>query len=92
MRESTLLAGTEKSNEEKDKIISNFKEDLLVAMAFATTLKRKLDDLYERVFNDDAATAVGELTTTLEIVGKNVKGGVTLKKLTEYRFVKGTDP
>ena len=44
------------------------------------------------MFNDDAATAGGELTKTLGIVGKIVKGGVTLKKVTEYRFVKGTDP
>ena len=92
MRESTLSAGTEESNEEKDKVISNLKEDMLVTMAFATTLKREVDDLYECMFNDDAATAVGELTTTLGIVGKIMKGGVTLKKVTEYRFVKGTDP
>ena len=62
-----------------------------MTMVFATALKRKIDELYKRVFNDDAATAVGELTTTLGIVGKIAKGGVTLKKITEYIFLKVTD-
>ena len=55
---------------DESKVISGLKEDLLVTMVFATGLKRKLDDLYERVFKDDAATAVGGLTDTLGIVGK----------------------
>ena len=91
MRESTLSAGTEELHEEKDKVLSDLKEDLLVTMAFATALKRKLDDLYERVFKDDAATAVGGLTDTLGIVGTIAKEGVRLEKVTEYRFVKRTD-
>ena len=40
---------------------------------------------------DDAATAVGGLTDTLGIIGTIVKEGVSLEKVTEYRFVKRTD-
>lgn len=92
MRELKLSVGTEELHKEKDKVLSDLKEDLLMTMAFATALKRKLDDLYKRVFKDDAATAEGELTTTLGLVGNIVKGGVTMKKVTEYRFVKGNVP
>ena len=77
--------------EDKDKVISGLKEDLLVTIAFATALKRKLDELYQRVFDDDAATDVGGLTDTLGIVGTIVKEGIRLEKVTEYRFVKRTD-
>ena len=82
---------TEESIEDKDKVISGLKDDLLVTIAFATTLKRKLDELYQRVFDDDAATDVGGLTDTLGIVGTIVKEGVRLEKVTEYRFVKRTE-
>ena len=85
-----FIRGTEESMEDKDKVISGLKEDLLVTIAFATALKRKLDELYQRVFDDDAATAVGGLTDTLGIVGTIVKEGVRLEKVTEYRFVKRT--
>ena len=63
-----FVCRTEESN-----VISGLKEDLLVTMVFATALKRKLDDLYERVFKDDAATAVGGLTGTLGIVSTIAK-------------------
>ena len=84
MRESTFSAGTEELHEEKDKVFIDLKEDLLVAMVFATALKRTLNDLYERVFKDDAETSGDELSTFLGIVGYIAKGDVTLKKVTEY--------
>ena len=62
-----------------------------MTIAFATALKRKLDELYQRVFDDDSATAVGGLTDTLGVVGTIAKEGVRLEKVTEYRFVKCTE-
>ena len=86
-----FIRGKGESMEDKDKVISGLKEDLLMTIEFATALKRKLDELYQCVFDDDVATAVVGLTDTLGIVGTIVKEGVRLEKVTEYRFVKRTE-
>ena len=76
---------------EKEEVLCRLKEDLKETMGFANVLKRKLDNLYERVFDEDSAKAGTELETTLDLVGTITKPGLKLQKVTEYRFVKG-DP
>ena len=87
IRESAV----EHHHEENKTVLSEFKEDLKVTMAFVNALKRKVDDLYQKVFGEDPVDAGGKLEGTLGIVGTMVKKGCTLKKVTEYQFVKDDD-
>ena len=75
----------------KDLLIE-LEEDLEVALAFCSALKRKLDCIYTAAFpNADERATRGELTRKLDMIGTLAKKGVKLQKVSEYRFVRVED-